>query len=218
MADDELERLVQEQIDYYRARASEYDDGVPHEPDARAELVAALEALAPYGNVLELACGTGLSTAILARQAEHLTAVDVSEEMLALAARRVPKGVTFIEADLFSWAPGERYDLVFFSFWLSHVPPQRFEQFWTMVAGCLEPGGQVFFIDELPAVADREHRLDDAPAPAVERPLASGEHYRAIKVFYEPDVLEARLASLGWEISIRTAGWRFYYGSGGLAT
>ena len=44
--------------------------------------------------------------------------------MLALAASRVPDGapVRFVEADLFTWEPGRRYDVVFMGFWLSHVP------------------------------------------------------------------------------------------------
>ena len=43
----------------------------------------------------------------------------------------------------------------------------------------------------------------------------TGELFRAVKVFHEPAVLEDNLARLGWDIRIRTAGWRFYYGYGG---
>jgi hypothetical protein len=56
-------------------------------------------------------------------------------------------------------------------------------------------------IDELPAVAAIEHRLPDEVAPVVERRLSTGERFRAVKVFYEPAVLEqtdgARLAGRG---------------------
>jgi len=41
----------------------------------------------------------------------------------------------------------ERYDFVFFRFWLSHVPPSRFEQFWDQLRVTLAPGGTVFFVD-----------------------------------------------------------------------
>jgi hypothetical protein len=30
-------------------------------------------------------------------------------------------------------APDRRYDVVFFGFWLSHVPLERFDAFWSMV-------------------------------------------------------------------------------------
>jgi hypothetical protein len=56
--------------------------------------------------------------------------------------------VRFIQADLFAWEPDRRYDVVFFGFWLSHVPPGRFEPFWSLVAGCLKPQGRVFFADD----------------------------------------------------------------------
>jgi demethylmenaquinone methyltransferase/2-methoxy-6-polyprenyl-1,4-benzoquinol methylase len=207
--------LIAEQISYYRARAPEYDDTVPYDPAARSELLPALERLAPYGTVLELAPGTGQWTAELAKHATQVTAVDASPEMIAInRARLAAENVDYIRADLFSWTPPERYELAFFSDWLSHVPPQRFEDFWAMVAECLEPDGKVFLIDELPAVAALERILDDAIAPAVERPVGSGERYRAIKVFYEPATLVARLAQLGWDFSIATVGWRFYYGVG----
>lgn len=50
--------------------------------------------------------------------------------------------------DLFTWEPPGRYDLVTFAFWLSHVPPARFGDFWSIVRRAVEPGGVVFFVDE----------------------------------------------------------------------
>jgi trans-aconitate methyltransferase len=77
--------------------------------------------------VLELACGPAIWTDLLLRRATSLTAVDAAPEMLALAEARVGEGrVRFVQADLFSWRPERRYDTVFFGFWLSHVPRERF--------------------------------------------------------------------------------------------
>jgi trans-aconitate methyltransferase len=175
--------------------------------------VRALEAFAPRGRVLEFACGTGQWTATLAKHASELTALDASPEVLAIASSRIPD-VRFIQSDVFAWQPDGRYDAVFFGAWLSHVPPQRFERFWDLVAECLNPTGRVFFIDELPAVEAHEQVIAGAVAPAVERPLNSGERYRTVKVFYEPGELEARLAALGWKISVHPVGWRFFYATG----
>jgi demethylmenaquinone methyltransferase/2-methoxy-6-polyprenyl-1,4-benzoquinol methylase len=217
MGEDTLADLLAEQVAYYRARAGEYDATYPLDDgadiDSRARLVAALEALAPYGRVLELACGTGQWTAELARHASAVTAVDSSPEALAICRRRVDAPhVRFVEADLFSWRPEQTYDLVFFAAWLSHVPPQRFDALWAFVDDYLAPGGQAFVIDELPAVAALE--LEDPacgrPAPTVRRRLTTGESYRAVKVFYEPDELRARLAALGWDAQVRTVGWRWF--------
>lgn len=217
MPHDDLDALLAEQTEYYRARAGEYDrtSPLPFDPASRAQLVAALEAFAPRGRVLELACGTGEWTVELVKHASELTAVDASPEMLALNRQRVGGAdVRYLQADLFAWTPPTRYDVVFFSAWLSHVPPQRFGPFWALVAGCLNGDGRVFLIDELPAVAAQEQLLPEAPAPAVERPLTTGARYRAVKVFYEPDALQARMAELGWDVVIRTVGWRFFYAAG----
>jgi SAM-dependent methyltransferase len=85
---DELDALLAEQTAYYRARASEYDQTSAFDADSRAQLLASLEAFAPRGRVLELACGTGEWTVELVRHASPLTAVDASPEMLVLNRER----------------------------------------------------------------------------------------------------------------------------------
>lgn len=213
MADDELNELLKEQIAYYRARAIEYDRTAPlADHDGYPELAAALRRFAPRGRVLELACGTGQWTKELARYATELTAVDASEEMLALNRARVARtDVAYVQADVFAWSPAERYDVVFFSAWLSHVPPQWFDEFWALVATCLTDDGRVFVIDELPAVQSIERAVPGAAAPTVERRLTTGERFRAVKVFYEPRALVAKLAAAGWQAEAHPAGWRFFY-------
>ncbi|WP_433796292.1 class I SAM-dependent methyltransferase [Actinoplanes sp. CA-252034] len=218
MADSELDGLLAEQIAYYRTRAGEYDATYPLDTHAdagsRAQLLAAMERHAPYGRVLELACGTGQWTAELARHATTVTAVDAAPEALAICRRRVEgAAVHLVEADLFTWRPRERYDFVFFSAWLSHVPPQRFDDFWALVADCLTPDGRVFVIDELPAVATVEHPAPGQPAPAVRRELTTGQAFRAVKVLHSPDELRASLGALGWDTDIATVGWRFFHAS-----
>jgi len=118
-----------------------------------------------------------------------------------------------VEGDLFAWSAPERYDVVFFAVWLSHVPPQRFEGFWALVADCLKENGRVFLIDELPAVAAHERWIAGSIAPAVERPLTTGTNYRAVKVLHDPAELGARLSGLGWQADIRKVGWRLFYAS-----
>jgi trans-aconitate methyltransferase len=126
---EELGSLLDEQAAYYRAIATEYYDHYLDLPGGE-ELTAAPEAFRPAGSVLELACGPGAWTSQLLRHAADVTAVDASPEMLAIAATRAgAQRVRFIQADLFAWEPDRRYDVVFFGFWLSHVPPGHFEPF-----------------------------------------------------------------------------------------
>jgi ubiquinone/menaquinone biosynthesis C-methylase UbiE len=113
-----------------------------------ATVAAALDAFAPTGKVLELAGGTGWWTQQLAETADRLTVVDSSPEVLELNRERVGRpDVRYEVADLFEWRPDAAYDVVFFSFWLSHVPRTRFRDFWSLVRSCLAPSGRVFLID-----------------------------------------------------------------------
>ena len=82
---DEQERLLDEQVSYYRALAPDYLDQGLDLPGGD-ELTEALEAFRPTGSVLELACGPGVWTGQLLRHATDVTAVDASPEMLAIAA------------------------------------------------------------------------------------------------------------------------------------
>jgi SAM-dependent methyltransferase len=132
------DQLLAQQRAYYSALAPEYlDQGL--DLPGFAELADALDAFRPAGSVLELACGPGVWTSQLLRHASDVTAVDASPEMLAIAASRVAAGapVRFVEADLFAWEPDRRYDVVFMGFWLSHVPAERWESFWGVVAAAL---------------------------------------------------------------------------------
>ncbi len=203
--------LIAEQIDYYRSIAPEYEE---HGIDApgQAELHAAFDGFAIGGDVLELACGPGAWTEQLVARSASLTAVDASPEMIARARARVGEAsVRFVEADLFAWRPDRRYDTVFFGFWLSHVPDDRFDAFWSLVGEALEPGGRVFFVDDSYRTA--AELIEGAESSVVERRLNDGTAFRAIKVPHRPGELEQRLRSLGWEIRVAGAG-PFYWGSG----
>jgi trans-aconitate methyltransferase len=205
--------LLAEQIAYYRARAPEYSDGVIPGAIGGGELEAALDAFHPAGDVLELACGPGTWTAQLLRHADSLTAVDASPEMLAIASSQVPgERVRFVLADLFAWRPERRYDVVFFGFWLSHVPPERFEAFWSLVADCLAPGGRVFFADD--GYRTPDELIEGESSSTIRRRLNDGTAYRAVKVPYEPAELEDRLERLGWQITVTQTSGPFYWGAG----
>lgn len=221
---------LREQLEYYRARAGEYDqwwlrqgrydrgEGNNSQWFGDAAVVSsALAAFRPAGRVLELACGTGIWTERLLPFASHLTAVDGSSEMLAINAARVQSPVVRRnQADLFTWQPEERYDVVFFGFWLSHVPPERFVEFWELVRSCLAPGGRVFFVDsryEHTSTAV-DHRLPQPEATVLRRRLNDGREFQIYKVFYEPAELAQRLYGLGWRFEVQETGHYFLYGSG----
>jgi SAM-dependent methyltransferase len=114
MTDDHHSTPLNRQLDYYRARAHEYDEwwlrrgrfdhGAALNTQwfvAAASVSAALSAFHPGGRILELACGTGIWTEQLLPFASHLTALDASSEMLALKAARLRSPmIRYVEADL----------------------------------------------------------------------------------------------------------------------
>ncbi len=167
-----LESVLAEQRSYYRAIADEYEDhAIPGA--CGGELLAALDGFEPTGSVLELACGPGTRTRHLLRHADGILALDASPEMLAIASGRIRhERVRFAQADIFAWEPVERYDVVFFGFWLSQVPAERLESFWSLVADCLRPGGRVLFVDDAYRTADE--LIYGEGSPVVRRELNDG--------------------------------------------
>jgi demethylmenaquinone methyltransferase/2-methoxy-6-polyprenyl-1,4-benzoquinol methylase len=226
--------LLKGQLSYYRARAQEYDEWFLRKgrhdrgPEWNRRWFSELDLVRkelgrfePAGDVLELACGTGLWTVELARHANAITAVDASPEVLDINRARLHEAhhevpIRYIRADLFGWRPDGAYDAVFFGFWLSHVPPHRFEAFWKLVRSALKPCGRVFFVDSLRAEtwAEKE-RLGRAPQDhTTPRQLNDGREFRIVKIFYEPEELSSRLRDLGWDVRVRTTENHLLYGFG----
>jgi len=226
--------VLRQQLEYYRARAGEYDEWFlrrgryDHGPALNARwfgevegVAAALDAFRPAGDVLELACGTGLWTARLVSHAAHITAVDAAPEVVALNRARVDSPiVTYVEADLFAWEPpAHAFDVVFFSFWLSHVPPERFDAFWARVRRALRPGGRFFLIDSRHESTSTavDQQLPERTATTLTRRLNDGRAFDIVKVFYEPDALRERLARLEWAAEVCQTPTFFLYASGSIA-
>ena len=234
----DLDQLLDHQIEYYRQRAGEYDDWFyrrgryDHGSESNQRwwdevrtIDEALRSVGALGDVLELAAGTGIWTEKLAAQSDSIVAVDSSEEVLRLNRDRLGarsglrqaagRAVTpeYEIADLFEWTPTRRFDTVFFSFWLSHVPDAHFDSFWDTVRDSLKPGGRVFFVDSRPADESgaRDHVKPDMSG-RVRRKLADGAEFEIVKIFYQPDQLAKRLSNSGWVAKVGCTPRFFIYG------
>ncbi len=225
--DQSIESVLAEQVAYYAARAEEYDEWFlrrgryDHGTDANArwfgeagKVAEALRTFEPRGDVLELACGTGLWTDKLLESAASVTAVDASDEVLDVHRSRFGERVERIRAAIFAFEPPHLFDTVFFSFWLSHVPPERFSAFWSLVRRCLNPRGRVFFVDSKRAEDSTatNHVLPREGEVLQRRLLNDGRTYQVVKVYYEPEPLQSQLRSLGWDATITGTDRYFIYG------
>jgi len=108
----------------YNAWASQYDTNENKTRDLEARALRTTLANISFKNCLEIGCGTGKNTEWLIQKAEHITAVDLSEEMLAKAKGKIISDkVEFKQADITkAWTfTDQRYDLISFSLVLEHI-------------------------------------------------------------------------------------------------
>ncbi len=195
--------LLREQIAYYRARASEYEEtalptlGAGDTPMARewrdAERV--VHALPQYTDILELACGTGVWTRLLTQHTEHLTALDAAPEMLELNRAQVNDArVNYECVNLFEWEATQEYELVFMAFWLSHVPDAQLDLFLQRVRRALKSNGTVFILDEPRGTKNVIPTNENIQA----RTLNDGRTFSIVKEYYAPEELCARMRQFGF--------------------
>ena len=103
---------------------------------------------------------------------------------------------------------------MFFSFWLSLEPEERFAAFWQTVAAALAPGGSAYLIDSAfdPSSTAKDHPVPGRDAGVVARKLNDGREFRIVKVFWEASVLAARLDALGWSSRLAKSASYFIFG------
>ncbi|HEV7653134.1 MAG TPA: class I SAM-dependent methyltransferase [Mycobacteriales bacterium] len=114
--------------------------------DLRAWLLFHLPARG--GRAVELGCGTGVQTAMLADRYDEVLAVDLSDPMIEFARRHRPRpNVTYRQQDLRTVEPAAdgRFDLVFSAYTLHHVA--ELESALHRIRSLLRPGGRALLVD-----------------------------------------------------------------------
>jgi len=133
----------------YNSWATQYDTNENKTRDLEARSLR--ETLAPlsFTHCLEIGCGTGKNTVWLMEKAATVTAVDLSDEMLAKAKEKITAAhVQFVQADITQpWTfAAKQYDLVGFSLVLEHI--ELLSPIMKKVADVLTTGGYLY-ISEL---------------------------------------------------------------------
>jgi SAM-dependent methyltransferase len=189
---------------YYAARASEYER-IYAKPERQRDL-RRLEALLPplfaRRRVLEIACGTGYWTRFIARDAAAITAIDASDETLAIAARKAlpPERVRLLVADAYALPDSlGTFDAAFAGFWWSHVPRRDRARFLRGLDARLAPGAIVALVDNRyvegssTPIAER----DAAGDTYQRRRLDDGSEHLVLKNFPSEAELRADFAAVG---------------------
>lgn len=187
---------------YYALTVAD-SERVYDKPERQADLAAVREKVAELlegHDVLELACGTGYWTRVIAPGAASVHATDVNEAALALARARQPEGddVTFAQADAFDLpaAVGE-YTAVFAGFWWSHVKREEQDSFLAQLRAKLGKDVLLVLLDNVYVDGSSTviARTDLEGNTYQFRTLPSGERLEILKNFPTDSFLRKRLGT-----------------------
>lgn len=194
---------------YYARRAEEYEvifQKPERQNDLRALRTFAVETFAGR-NVLEVACGTGYWTQILARSAASVTAIDVNDEVLEIARAkpRTRDNVVFQREDAYTLPSfPQPYSGGLAGFWWSHVPKARLRPFLTGLHRAFAPGATMVFIDNayVQGSSTPISRRDADGNTYQRRTLSDGSTYEVLKNFPTEDELRHALHGLASQVRV----------------
>lgn len=201
---------------YYARRAAEYEK-IFDKPERQADLARLrtdLPALFEGERVLEIACGTGYWTPLIAARAESVLALDYAEETLAIAKGKkyAKPNVRFERADAYSlpvWP--HKFSACFAGFWWSHVPLARLDAFLFGVKERLAAGARVVFLENryVEGSSTPISRRDADGNTYQQRRLGDGSSHEVLKNFPTERELLARLGRHGTEV--RFSSYEYYW-------
>jgi SAM-dependent methyltransferase len=193
---------------YYAARALEYES-VYAKPERQADLMqlrTSVETFARDRRVLEVACGTGYWTAVLAKRATWVVATDIGAEVLLIARAKQLPNVAFFQADAMAplVVPGV-FDAAFAGFWWSHLRRDELSRFLEGLHTRVAPSAVVMLVDNRYVEGNSTPiaRSDSAGNTYQRRRLSNGDEYEILKNFPAPsDIRDSITACGGTSIEI----------------
>lgn len=195
-------------ITYY-ARRAPYYEAIYSKPERQpdlSKLKAHLQTLLSGRNVLEIACGTGYWTQVIAETAQKITATDINEPMLELAGKKVyPKNnVNFEACDMYAIQASADYNALFGGFIWSHIALEGLEEWLDHLHGLLKPGSLVVFTDNnFVAGSNTPISTTDSHGNVFqERTLPDGATYQILKNFPKQGDFKRILKAKGHHIEV----------------
>jgi len=183
----DIEKDIQQ---YYADRAKEYDLTYqrPERQDDLKKIRILLKNLLNGHLVLEVACGTGYWTKIIASVAKSITATDINNEVLQIARNKLinSKIVAFIHDDSYTLKKIRGKFTAGFAFsWWSHILISKLKDFLDVFHSQLQPGALVIFIDNCHTEGSSIpiSRIDSNGNTYQIRKLQDGREYEILKNF-----------------------------------
>lgn len=198
--------MSEEQTQYYQKRAKEYEL-VYQKPERQKDLHQIKEYLIEnfsHQSVIEIACGTGYWTEIIAKNTQQILGVDINKAVIDIAQQKNYRNstVNFAVKDFHDLASSnQRFDGLFGGFIWSHILKQDLDSFISIVLNLVKAKGQILFIDNkfVPGNSTPISKVDQAGNSFQKRSLSSGEQFEVIKNYptqkamielWEKDTLE----------------------------
>jgi len=213
--------IKKEMEKYYDAFSREYPDysykGNPESQREVEQIKKELTRLFSGKNVLELACGTGFWTNVVAEAAKSVLATDLSNSMLDCARKHTKhSNVEFMKCDAYDLSCIDGYyDGGLANYFLSHVPRKHIASFLKGFHNKLTSGTTVFLADSYPLGNLPEEPLlsSDAEDRYAIRTLSDGTQHRIIKNYYSEEELDEYFSrhSKNLEIHIGKCFWWVSY-------
>lgn len=131
-------------MNFYQLLSRHYDEVFPVSPQDLAFIKSRLEG---RRNILDVGCGTGNKTELLAGGGRRITGVDLDEDMISQArAKHSPPGVEYLVGDMAGLGalfPPQSFDaLICLGNTLVHLTASgQLEKFFSDAAALLQPGG-----------------------------------------------------------------------------
>ncbi|WP_078287582.1 class I SAM-dependent methyltransferase [Mycobacterium sp. D16R24] len=123
--------------------------------NANPQLVNEISTLPPR-TALDAGCGEGGDAIWLAQKGWQVTGMDFAETALRRAADNATRAdpelatrITWMQADLTTWQPSRRFDLVTSHF--MHLPTKLREPVFTALAAAVAPGGTLLIVGHHPS-------------------------------------------------------------------
>lgn len=201
---------------YYAERAREYERiyAKPERQGDLRHLREFVESAFVRERVFELACGTGYWTEIAARGASSILAMDINEEVLAVARSKAidPMRVTYRRADAYSLPEfPQKFTGGFAGFWWSHVPKARLSSFLSRFHQVFSPGAKIVFFDNRYVAGSSTpiSHIDESGNTYQERRLGDGSVHQVVKNF--PGESELRGAVEGVAVEVKVELLTYYW-------
>ena len=196
-------------VGYYSQRANEYER-IYARPERQEDLSRLRDRLGSFflgDQVLEVACGTGYWTEVVARSAHSIFATDINEKVMAIARTKDFSGaaVEFHQADCYALPKFDGlFTAGFGAFWWSHIPKAKIQDFLTSFHSHLEPGAKVAFIDNryIEGNSTPIFRAGDEGDTYQMRTLHDGKLHKVLKNFPSPEELKTTIGDLGIHVEV----------------